>query len=134
MTNKHKIFLILILSAFLTQASFAEDEWDLRVKTSDFIPELNQKHSDAQYFTCPGNITLDDCKAMHKDALDTEKAKRIANHIDRVKNPPAPVEPTEAELIAMKQAIIDQKAQLDAQIAEVDMKISEKTKGDIQTK
>lgn len=47
---------------------------------------------------------------------DAEKAKRVDNYVNMIQNPPAPVEPTKEELQ-------DYKAQLEAQVAELDAKI-----------
>lgn len=47
---------------------------------------------------------------------DAEKSARVANYVNAVQNPPAPVEPSKEELEAAK-------ATLQAQIADIDAKL-----------
>jgi hypothetical protein len=59
--------------------------------------------------------------ALDDGTHEAEKAQRVANYIDAVQNPPAPVEMTKEELEAIKLDILTQAT---AQIAELDEKIA----------
>jgi hypothetical protein len=108
---------VIIAILLLTTPVFAQDTYQLQVKTSD-MTSVGVEYNDAQYYTCPENMTLATCKDYLHDEIVTEKAKRIANFEDAIKNPPAPVEIT-------KEQYLEAKAQLEAQVAEVNAKIVE---------
>lgn len=126
-----KTILTIFLASGIWSNAYAEDLYDMRVRTKDFVSELGHEYGDAQYFDCEDDWTFAECKANHKNALDAERSKRISNQIGIVKNPAPAYEPTEEELIKYKTDLI---AQYEAQLADVEIRISEKTKGDSNPK
>ena len=79
-------------------------------------------YQDAQYFSIPTDMTLEQFQKENEGAIEDEKNRRIANWIDAVKNPPAPVEPSKEDLQAEEAAILEQKAMLDARVSEIAVK------------
>jgi hypothetical protein len=57
--------------------------------------------------------------ALDDGTHEAEKAQRVANYIDAVQNPPAPVEPTKEELEKEAASIAEQKVQLDARLSDI---------------
>lgn len=91
----------------------------IQVLTKEFVKEIGAVYSDAQYFTVDSTMSMEDFIASKEADINAEKDRRIANWIDAIKNPPPPVEPT-------KEQLQEEKAALQAQIAELDVKIAQK--------
>ena len=107
---------IILLSLLICSTSFAEETYRVQVVTKTFVPELGHEYRDAQYFDISSNMTLDEFKASKESEIKAEEAKRIAARIEEKNNPPVYVEPSKEELE-------EAKAQLVAQIADLDAKI-----------
>jgi hypothetical protein len=95
----------------------------IQVITKD-ITEVGE-YCDAIYLDMPVDMTLEQFQKENESVIDDEKNRRIANWIDAVKNPPAPVEPTKEDLQAEEAAILEQKAMLDARVSEIALKVAE---------
>jgi len=68
---------------------------------------------DALWYTMEDYLTATDTQK------DLAKSMRVFNHVDKLDNPPPPPEPpTKEQLESDKAALLEQVAQLDAQIAE----------------
>lgn len=67
-------------------------------------------------------MTIDQFQKDNESIIEEEKAKRIANWIDSIKNRPEPTEPTKEDLIAEEASILEQKAMLDARVSEIAVK------------
>ena len=91
----------------------------IQVITKEFVPEVGTEYVDAQYFDVPANMTIEQFKASNESTINAEKATRIANYVDAVKNPPKPVEPTKEQLEAEAQSIADQKVALDQRLSDI---------------
>lgn len=98
----------------------------VQVLTKEFVKELNTEYSDAQYFEIPVDMTIEQFQKQNEDIINAEKSNRIANFIEAIKNPPIQEPPTKEELIAQQQSLIDQKAQIEALVADLDAQIAEK--------
>lgn len=61
----------------------------------------------------------DDWENLKQSEVDKEISRRVDNFKDALENPPTPVEPT-------KQELMDAKAQLVAQVAQLDVEIAKK--------
>ena len=66
--------------------------------------------TDALYYS------LANYQNMPSSWIETEKQARVNNWINAVKNPPIPIPPTKADLLAQKAALQDQIVQLDSAI------------------
>ena len=64
--------------------------------------------------------------AISQKFIDQEVASRVANWVDSIKNPPPSPQPTKAELIAEQQALLDQKSQIESQVADLAIQIASK--------
>lgn len=84
----------------------------IRVQFKFTEPTDYGDYTDALYFTESewANRDMNAVKAM--------KAERVLNYIDRIRNAPAPVEPSKADLQAEKADLLARIAVLDAEIAE----------------
>lgn len=91
----------------------------IQVLTKEFVNEIGAVYSDAQYFTVDSTMSIEDFIAQKETEINQEKDRRIANWIDAIKNPPPQPEPT-------KEQLIEEKAALQAQIAELDVKIAQR--------
>lgn len=95
--------------------------YDIRVKTNTYVPELGHEYADAQYFTIPEGVTIDEFKAQNEAAIQAEEASRIQARINEKQNPTPPKEYSKEELISIKAELL---AQAEAQITELDEKIA----------
>jgi len=89
----------------------------VQVLTKTFVPELGHEYSDAQYLEVPSTMTLEDVKVAFGAQIQAEENKRIAARIFEKQNPTPQPEPTKEQLIADKEAKLQEIALLDAQIA-----------------
>lgn len=86
----------------------ADQVWvQVRFRTPTEVGE----YQDALYYP------LSDYAGLGQAKIDDEKAARAASYVSAMKNPPAPIVPT-------KQQLQDAKAQLVAQVADLDVKIA----------
>ena len=97
------------------------DKIFIQVRHKEYIQELGIEWQDAQYFTEEeyGNI--------NQKEIAAEKQRRIDNFIESVKNPPPPVEETKEELEERKVALEKYIQDVQFEIQELEVKISEKT-------
>ena len=91
----------------------------LQVQTKTFVPEIGHSYNDAQYFEVSAGTNIDDFIRDNEQKIKDEEARRIANWVDAIKNPPVQAEPTEEQLVAEKVALEEQIAQLTARKSEV---------------
>jgi hypothetical protein len=96
----------------------------IQVITKEFVPEVGVEYQDAQYFDVPLTTKLEDFIAQKEAEINAERDARISRYVESVKNPPAPVEPTQEQLEAEKLAIEEQVTQLEARKVEVMSKIA----------
>lgn len=110
---KRLTFALLLVCS----TAFAEDKVKIQVITEESTPYGTFR--DAIYY--PDMASYND--AVQDGSHQAEKANRVANYVNAIQNPPTPVEPSKEELQ-------EYKAQLVAQVAELDAKIlTAKTKG-----
>lgn len=103
-----RTFSSLALLLLLSTQAFADEVFvQLRFKEQTEVGEYN----DAIYFSEVAWANRDQA------AIDAEKAQRVANFVEAVKNPPPPVEPTKEELEF-------QKVELEKQIEEINNKLN----------
>jgi hypothetical protein len=69
------------------------------------------EYNDALYYP------LDVYQSMDKKVIEDEKAQRVSNWVQSIKNPPVQDEPTKQQLEESKAMLVEQISQLDTQIA-----------------
>jgi len=75
--------------------------------------------TDALYFT-PAEYEL------RKSEVKSMKDERVASYVSAIESAPPAVEPTKKELEAEKASLIEQKAVIEARVAQLDWEIAEK--------
>ena len=100
----------------------------MQVITTDFVKEIGTEYKDAQYYSIPVDMTIQEFQSQNEEAINAEKDKRIANWVEAIKNPPQQAEPTKEELQAEHDALIEQKSHIDARVAEIMELVKDKGK------
>lgn len=106
------MFPIIIALLLICTPVFATDTVKIQVITEE--QALGNTFRDAIYYGSMDEYQI----AISNGTHEAEKLKRISNYVNTVENPPAPVEIT-------KEQYLEAKAQLEAQVAEVNAKIAE---------
>lgn len=98
---------------------------DIRVRLFEDV--LGNTFQDAIYYKDEAEYQSKVADGSHA----AEKAKRIANQINAVQNPPKPIPPTKEMLLAESQSIADQKVQLDQRLSDIAIALVDAKPADI---
>ena len=93
------------------------DKIFVQVRINKMVPEIGHEYNDALYYPFEE-------WPIKQEIIDAEKARRIANWIDIVKNPPIQLEPTKKQLEKELSDLLVQKSYINNQIQEKQLSIS----------